>query len=408
MGIDDEINRTWRLQEAMRRASDPLMDARRLAEESVTAQFLRQEEERRRLLLGVGAGYQLSTVDRLAIENLAHSPETNRRLFSGVIDDLRRASLIDNSLTKEALTAIGSYKQYEDMFRRPGFDETDRLVREAMTASAWSKFPDAQSQLPMLTSAIESIRSPWLNADHESASARALADLYAIGHAINTRAPFDGLLTTTLRESLGDWRGVSVLPPAIFDSPIARSDFYANLGFDSALADFPAPAFDEGMAIAGLGLFRAEGDEEADDEEGLARTSAAREHLVRFERLVRRFIDAEMTAQFGPKWIRQQVPGVLLTAWRDKKAKAEATGEQEDSLLAYAEFADYLQIIERNDNWTKVFEPVFGRREDVKESFVRLFPVRNCAMHARIITFDDEIYMRSETLRILRAIERSN
>ena len=214
-------------------------------------------------------------------------------------------------------------------------------------------------------------------------------------------------VTTALRESLGDWRSVTVFPPAIFDSPAVRSDFYADLGFDPALTDFPAPAFDEGMAIAGFSNLPPEADEEADDAEGLARTTAAREHLIRFERLLRRFIDARMTAQFGPTWIRQQVPGTLLTAWRDKKAKAAETGEEEKSLLAYAEFPDYVQIIERNDNWIKVFEPVFGRREDVKESFVRLFPVRNCAMHARIITFDDEVYMHSETLRIRRAIERS-
>jgi Swt1-like HEPN len=407
MGINDDINQAWKLQELARRASDPLMEVRRLAEESVTAQLLRHEEERRRQLLGIGPDYKLRTSDRLGLENLTHDWSGKHRLFSSVIDDLRTASATDSALTKETLSAITAYKQYEEMFRRPAFDETERLVREAMTASAWSKLADAQTRLPTLTSAIDSIRSPWLNADHEIASVRGLTDLLAMAHAINTRPPFDSLVTTTLRESLGDWRSVSVFPPAIFDSPAVRSDFYADLGFDLALTDFPAPAFDESLAIAGFRNLQDEPDEEADDDEGLARTTAAREHLVRFERLLRRFIDARMTAQFGPNWVRQQVPGALLTAWREKKAKATGTGEQEESLLAYAEFADYVQIIERNDNWIKVFEPVFGRREDVKESFVRLFPVRNCAMHARIITFDDEVYMHSETLRVLRAIERS-
>jgi hypothetical protein len=49
---------------------------------------------------------------------------------------------------------------------------------------------------------------------------------------------------------------------------------------------------------------------------------------------------------------------------------------------------------------------VFVRKEDVQESFMRLFPVRICTMHARIILLDDELLLRLETCRILRAITR--
>ena len=38
----------------------------------------------------------------------------------------------------------------------------------------------------------------------------------------------------------------------------------------------------------------------------------------------------------------------------------------------------------------------------------RLFPVRICTMHARTATLDDEIYLVSETTRLLRAIRKAD
>jgi hypothetical protein len=40
-----------------------------------------------------------------------------------------------------------------------------------------------------------------------------------------------------------------------------------------------------------------------------------------------------------------------------------------------------------------VFERVFDRRENVQESFERLFPIRILTMHSRFITLDDELYL---------------
>lgn len=81
-------------------------------------------------------------------------------------------------------------------------------------------------------------------------------------------------------------------------------------------------------------------------------------------------------------------------------------GQPEQPLIDYADFADYRQIIERKDNWNTVFKPVFGRAEDVRESFQRLFPVRIATMHARIVTQDDELLLVVETKRVLKAIRR--
>jgi hypothetical protein len=61
-------------------------------------------------------------------------------------------------------------------------------------------------------------------------------------------------------------------------------------------------------------------------------------------------------------------------------------------------------IITKRDNWEDIFKPFFGRAESVMESFQRLYPIRICTMHARLITQDDELYLYVETKRILSAI----
>lgn len=48
--------------------------------------------------------------------------------------------------------------------------------------------------------------------------------------------------------------------------------------------------------------------------------------------------------------------------------------------------------------------PYFERQESVRESFQRLYPVRNDTMHARPITQDDELLLYVEGKRLMRRI----
>jgi len=168
------------------------------------------------------------------------------------------------------------------------------------------------------------------------------------------------------------------------------------------LTDFTAVAFDESAELAGFATEPQE-DEDNEEEIGLTRTNRAHGELLRFERSVRRFIDAAMKAEFGDDWLLRQLPGGMLESWEQKKASAIEKNEQEQPLIAYADFTDYIKIIERRDNWTRVFKAIFKRQSDVQESFFRLFPVRICTMHARLITLDDELLLQVETRRLSRA-----
>jgi hypothetical protein len=114
-----------------------------------------------------------------------------------------------------------------------------------------------------------------------------------------------------------------------------------------------------------------------------------------------------MTAACGANWVKQRTPAGMMDAWIEKRATALAKGEIEQPLIFYADFSDYIKIIERKDNWKEVFKPIFGRSEDVRESFVRLAPIRIVTMHARLITLDDELLLHVETTRITRALRKA-
>ncbi len=113
-----------------------------------------------------------------------------------------------------------------------------------------------------------------------------------------------------------------------------------------------------------------------------------------------------MAEAYGEHWMKHQLPANMLDSWHDKRDKAVRAGEIEQPLIDYADFSDYRSIIERKDNWNNVFKPVFRRVDDVRESFQRLFPVRITTMHARIVTLDDELLLRVETRRVLKAIDQ--
>ena len=143
--------------------------------------------------------------------------------------------------------------------------------------------------------------------------------------------------------------------------------------------------------------------ERSEEEIGFQRTNDAHDRLLRFETHIRRFIDDRMTDAFGANWVKHKLPTAMRDRWIEKKQVAQQAGS-DHPIIAYADFTDYIQIITQVDCWRVAFESVFGRPEMVKELFQRLYPIRLCTMHARIITQDDELYLHVETKRLLKAI----
>ena len=352
-----------------------------------------------------------------ATKQLARDLNRHQELIQvafGPLEEMRRAYLNWTSQLggefermKYVMTAA------EERFLLPGIVELTKLQRELEKSSLSIATKHYQQPSSDLLLAMEAMRTPWLDIANKLQSINGFAKLQGIGHALSTVPVFDPRLASVLRSHLGDWRKEINWPSEIFTNPLARTSFYSERGLDPTLTAFPADAFEQIINFTKLkGItepmarpYDSELESEEDEEEAaFERTNKAHDKLQRFETQIRKFIDVKMRAAFGRDWIKNQVPGEIRQQWLHKQQKDKDNGEPERPLIDYADFTDYVPIITRKDNWEIVFQPIFGRKTSVQESFQRLYPIRICTMHARLITQDDELYLYVETKRILAAI----
>jgi len=340
------------------------------------------------------------------------------RAAIGPLADMKRLGLLSASVN--TLRDFGFDQSvlagFEARFRLPDAMEAARLAgvfNTSLAAKALESFTEGLS----VRAAMESMKSPWLDAANPLVSVSAFAAIQQMGTAIGNMPAFDTDLTLALRLELGDWRGRIDWPASIFTDLEARSHFYASLGVNTALTDLPVSAFRESLGIAELwetppplapDYDSSETDEESDDEEkGFARTNEAHDRLQRLETQLRQFIDQVMVEALGPEWPKHRMPPNVVETWRNKKQRAQRNTDADLPLIAYADFTDYETVICKRDNW-KLFERYFDRPESVRESLQRLYPIRIDTMHSRMITQDDELFLLVECKRLTRAMGRKS
>jgi hypothetical protein len=344
--------------------------------------------------------------DMLRIAGATLPSATDLLRIAGVDATLAGALAPDASLQSMLGAAAEAQRIHDELFRLPHRDELAGLTQAAsIGALARAAFGD---DLSGLRAAMDAVHAPWLRDGALAQSARGFGELQAMGALLRREPPFAVAVSAALRLDLGDWRDEISMPVASLRDAAERSAFYVERGLNRALVDFTPRAFDESLAAAGLTEAPLMPSEEDDEEFGFARARAAFERLQRFERDVRRFVDRVMRASFGEAWIKRRTPPGMRDEWVRKREIAVSRGETERPLIEYADFTDYKAIIERGDNWQDVFRHVFGRQEDVRESFQRLFPVRICTMHARAVTLDDELFLIAETTRLLLAMKKTD
>lgn len=352
---------------------------------------------------------------RRMLESIKHD-EAALRAALGSFEELRRAGAFDvespcrreMELVRQAMTS------FEARFRLPEMTEAARLISEFRTSPLSESLARYAEQTSSLQRAMESMHTPWLDAHESMRSMAGFAELQGIGRALGSMPSFGDSLASALRIDLGDWRDPITWRTEIFTDLAARSDFYVSLGFDQALTDLPARAFEQSLRIAGLRrqpppLVDRYGapvppSDDNDEEEGLTRTNMAHDWLLRLETQLRRFIDEQMTRAFGNDWPKHRLPKDLREKWQEKKRNGRQAGGGEWPLIAYADFTDYELVICKRDNWREVFAPFFDRPESVRESFQRLYPIRLDTMHARPITQDDELLLYVATGRLVKVI----
>lgn len=322
------------------------------------------------------------------------------------------AANIVNDTKKQQLETCELIQRHEMMFRLPQAFEMAHLLNN-YEGGLVAKFAQEHGALIDMQRTLETITTPWLHTIEAERSVSAILELQGIGNALKTINGFDPGFTVALRHDLGDWRDKITFPEAVFIDPIARNDFYLDRGFNSALTDFPEAAFRKSLNIAGLDdassdleLFGAVKlwSDNPEEEAGLQRTNRCHDRLQRFERLLRQFIDKEMTTQYGLNWPKKRLTPKIYEEWESKKEKAEKNGEILD-YIEVADFTDYETIICKKDHWREVFQVRFKRQESVRESLQRLQPIRVASMHARIITKEDELYLVAEIVRLQSAMK---
>ena len=290
------------------------------------------------------------------------------------------------------------------------FPKLFESVKMDAAASALAPYRDLATSL---SHTIEAMSTPWLNTQHEIRSLTGIAGLNELGQILQMPPTFDVEPAKRLRSLLGDWRKKIDWPSEIFTDPLARSEFYLDLGLQPTLTEFPPVAFHQALTITRIersppplaDLYHRANDPHQDEQEpGLERNNAAHDRLQRFETQIRRFIDEQMTSALGENWIEHRVPAAIGQKWRQKRARARDNGEAPQPLIAYADFTDYEPIVVSKTNWKEVFAPFFRRKTSVQESLRRLYPIRVCTMHARFITQDDELFLLAETQRLFRAM----
>jgi Swt1-like HEPN len=344
------------------------------------------------------------------------------------MNELAYPKIRDFQMTMERIAALPAVQHFQQKFataqaaiaqvnfRLPEIPEAALLAQAFLRESDQANLLQRYSlEGSALQKAMAGMRYPWIDIENEVRSVTAFTKLQGIGSVVESTPAFGANLAETLRVDLGDWRD-----PITFtddsDDLLKRASLYTDLGFDRSLTDFPAPAFEESLDLAGLRrnpptlvaiyVSTIDSTNEGDQEEALERTNVAHKLLLRLETQLRKFIDEQMTSAAGPNWPKHHLPNNVYDRWTTKKAAAIRNGARDQPLVAYADFTEYVPIITKRDNWKSVFATFFGREEDLREAFQRMHYIRLDTMHARPITQDDLLLLLTETRRLMKFISR--
>ena len=344
--------------------------------------------------------------------HLANLPPT----FTQIVEQHAARDLSNLHRNLAEIEAARAVFAAQEQFHLPTWDsalerELKRMVTEdrllaAAAPSAW---------LEAMKHSVQQRHHPWFNELEQTSSLRALAEMQILGTAINAVNPYSDFVTEATRKVLGDWSMVAELPKEIFTDAAARHDFYLAHGYDPALSTLPAAARVEGMYYSGLIdsapspvlVEKRIAAVVPDEPDGIALGAEAREILVGLERNLRGFIGTKMHALHGPQWTKQRVPAGIAQNIKERRAEDKKFNNKNHPPVEYLDFPDYAPIITRADNWEEVFKDYFLQQESVKESFRRLAPLRNAAMHSRPLTQEDMDFLYVEVRRLEIAMHRA-
>lgn len=246
------------------------------------------------------------------------------------------------------------------------------------------------------------ISSAWVLADNLEFSGMAFGELTRLGSTIHFDAPF----SEETDEYVIDELGQLVVMDDDADEE-TRETAYSEAGRNPDLVAFPQPAYGGVLVAAGFSLIIPEAPTPmavANDDPSAEFDPSFWSALIHLEQHIRMFIKAQLFALDGAAWVRRRVPLNVRNEWKDRQDLDRSMNRPVYEPIQYAHFTELADIICETANWRDAFEPIFGYREGLRVSLMRLSPMRNGNAHARPRTRTDMLYFATEAHRLLRAI----
>jgi hypothetical protein len=307
--------------------------------------------------------------------------------------------------------ALDTTKYMHDIaghFDKPSWSDRMALeTQEAVAKLPWADKGLAFDVMNAARAAVEQREQAWMDPLHPSRSIKGMVDLLALQSSMDRLGPFHDTSTRAFQTVLGNWTHVGSMPSNLEVDPVARREYFISRGYDSSIASYPVPALRENLQRAGF-----VDEPEVNDDEVLGAPQPAEVDLSRdardlicdFEHELRAFISEKLSAVAGTKWVKQRIHGDVRARWVERKTKDMEARDVDLPLIEYIDFSEYLEVIIAANNWKEVFAAHFRRKESVQESFFRMSPSRNAAMHCREVSQDDWMILSMEVHRVRMAM----
>lgn len=321
------------------------------------------------------------------------------------LEELRGHGLFTTSFKSRLALTVKWLDGYLERFQCLSKDEISKRLTHS--ADAISRNDAEELRL------VASTKTPWFDTRLEDASIKRVLAFANIGKAVNNARPYDAEISEQLRAFLGDWRDPKTWTHRQITSLEFREQNYEFPNNDLYLARVPIAAFVELIKRANInrippvieryaGLVRR--DAAAVGSFMLPRTQTAVDCLTALESHIRRFIETAMLDVHGENWIAY-IPEEMSERWLARQAAAAEEDASRRPVIAFADFADYIRIIESRYLWRHAFRRIFEDQENLRETFERLHVVHYDAIRGRPISQTDELLLYVETNRLFRQME---
>lgn len=270
--------------------------------------------------------------------------------------------------------------------------EMDAIVGLTYGWASLSPYPD---WLGRVQAELGGLESAWVREDRPDLSLEAMTRFAHLSGVVANLDPREAAVTAELRARFGDYRGEEP-DEASAEDPLLRVAGHYDRGFDPTLSSVPTR-----VVVAMLTPFGLRFDaEEANGEFGI--DDLVVRMLRRIEKRLMDFVLATLEAAYGDEWI-EHVPGSVRYQLRRRHAQAEQAGRPSVSLIAYADFAWWTDIIGHGENWG-LFAATFGSFDVLRETLARIKPIRHASAHPHPLGPEDLFMLAADGLRLMRWI----